>query len=136
MIARCPNIAFAMEVVSKYMANPRKKHWEAMEYLIMYLNVTKGLCICFGGKEANVIGYTHVNYSRNVDNRKFTSSYVFTFIGGAISWISRLYKCKVMSNIEEEYVAESASWKEAIWLTHLVGDMGITVEVLVLNSDI
>ncbi|MCO5568160.1 hypothetical protein L7F22_021857 [Adiantum nelumboides] len=31
MIATCPDIAFAMGVVSRYVSNPDKKHWEAVK---------------------------------------------------------------------------------------------------------
>ena len=77
-----------------------------------YLNGTKGLCICFGGKDASVIGYTDTDYAGNVDNRNSTSGYVFTFTGGAVSWISHLQKCTIMSTTTEaEYVAVSEACK-------------------------
>ena len=46
MIATRPDIAFAIGVVSRYMANPGKKHWEAVKGVMRYLKGTRSLCIC------------------------------------------------------------------------------------------
>ena len=88
MVATRPDIAFAVGVVSRYMANPRKKHWEAVKGIMRYLKGTKDFCICFGKQKASVIGFTDADYDGHVDYRKSTSGYVFTFTGGAVSWIS------------------------------------------------
>ena len=63
MICTRPDIAYAVGVVSKYMSNPGKKHWEAVKGVMRYLNGTKELCICFGRKEACVLGYTDADYA-------------------------------------------------------------------------
>ncbi|MCO5556548.1 hypothetical protein L7F22_010098 [Adiantum nelumboides] len=41
----------------------------------------------------------------------------------------------MLSTTETEYVATSESSKEAIWLTRLVGDLGIVGGILVLHCD-
>ena len=100
MICTRPDIAYAVGVVSKYMSNPGKKHWEAVKGVMRYLNGTKELCIFFGKIEACVLGYTDVDYAGDVNKRRSTSGYVFIFIGDAISWRSRLQNCTSMSAIE------------------------------------
>ena len=40
MVATRPNIAYAVGVVSRYMSNPRKKHWEAIKSILIYLSGT------------------------------------------------------------------------------------------------
>ncbi len=40
-----------------------------------------------------------------------------------------------MSTTEAEYIAASEACKEAIWLAHLVRDLGITVEMPTLHCD-
>ena len=64
-----------------------------------------------------------------------TSGYVFMFIGGVVSWRSRLQNCTSMSTTEPEYIAMLEACKEAIWLARLVGDLGISVEVPTLHCD-
>ena len=89
MICTRPDIAYAMGVVSRYMSNPSKKHWEAVKSIMHYLNGTKDVCICFGSKEQGVEDYTDADYARDMDKRRSTSGYVFMFTGGAVSWRSR-----------------------------------------------
>ena len=85
MICTRPDIAYAVGVVSRYMSNPGKKHWEVVKGIMRYLKGTKGMRICFGSKEACVDGYTDANYAGDMDKRRSTSGYVFMFTGGAVS---------------------------------------------------
>ncbi|MCO5609164.1 hypothetical protein L7F22_063387 [Adiantum nelumboides] len=93
------------------------------------------MSLCFGSKEACVEGYTDANYAGDVDKRRSTSGYVFMFIGGAVSWRSRLQNCVSLSTTEAEYIAAGEACKEALWLARLVGDLGVTVEMPVLHCD-
>ena len=40
MVATRPDIAYAMGVVSRYMSNPGKKHWEVVKSNLRYLSGT------------------------------------------------------------------------------------------------
>ena len=135
MICTRPDIAYAVGVVSRYMSNPGKKHWEAVKGIMRYLKGTKGMRICFGSKEACVDGYRDADYAGDMDKRKSTSGYVFMFNGGAVSWQSCLRICVSMSTTEAEYIAAVEACKEALWLTCLVGDLGIQVEMPMLQCD-
>ena len=117
MVATRPDIAFAVGVVSRYMANPGKKHWEAVKGIMRYLKGTQGVCICFGKQNAKVHGY------------------VFTLMGGAVSWISRMQRCTALSTTEAEYVAANEVCKEVLWLSRLVGELGFTKDTPVLHCD-
>ncbi|MCO5582546.1 hypothetical protein L7F22_036443 [Adiantum nelumboides] len=135
MVATRPDIAFAEGVASRYMSNLGKKHWESVKCILRYLKGTKDLCICFGKSETCVHGFTDANFARHPDYRKSTSRYVFTFTGGAVSWISRLQKCVALSTTEAEYVAATEASKEALWLMRLVEELGIKSQVPVLHCD-
>ncbi|MCO5591482.1 hypothetical protein L7F22_045466 [Adiantum nelumboides] len=135
MVATRPDIAFAVGVVNGFMSNLGKKHWEAVKGVLRYLNATKDMCICFGKGDLSVVGYTDAHYVRDLDKRRSTSGYLYTFDGGAISWFSRLQSCTTLSTTEAENVAASYACKEAIWLARLVGDLGIVGERPVLHWD-
>ncbi|MCO5551483.1 hypothetical protein L7F22_005452 [Adiantum nelumboides] len=135
MVATRPDIAFAVGVVSRYMSNPGKKHWEVVKGILRYLKGTKNLCICFGKLPLSVDGFTDADFAGHPDCRKSTSGYVFTFTGGAVSWISRLQKCVALSTIEAEYVAATQACKEALWLMRLVDDLSIKAKVPGLHCD-
>ena len=116
MIATRPNIAFAVGVVSSFMSNLGKKHWEAVKGIMRYLKATKSLYICYGSQDLSVRGYTDSDYARDLDKRRSTVGYVFMLAGGVVSWRSQLQDCVTQSTTEVEYVAASEACKKAIWL--------------------
>ncbi|MCO5585837.1 hypothetical protein L7F22_039770 [Adiantum nelumboides] len=123
-----------MGVVSRYMANPGKKHYDALKHLLRYLKGIANKCFCFGNSEASIMGYTDVDYAGCLDTQKYTSRYVFLFAREPVSWRSILETCTSSSTTESKYVAVSSASKEAIWLAHLMGDLGIH-EIPVLHYD-
>ncbi|MCO5573051.1 hypothetical protein L7F22_026816 [Adiantum nelumboides] len=135
MICTCLDVAFAVGVVSRYMSNLGKKHWEAAKGLMRYLNGTKDLGVCFGGEDACVLGYTNSNYAMDMDKISATLGYAFLFTGGAISWRSHLQNCTAMSTTQAEYVAASEASKETICLACLVSNLGISAETPTLHGD-
>ena len=130
-----PDIAYEVGVVSRYMSNPGKKHWEAMKGIMRYLNGTQKVCICFGSKGSDVEGYIDADYARDMDKRRSTLGYVFMFTRGAVSWRSRLQSCTSISTTEAEYIVATEACKEAIWFARLVRDLGIAVEMPTLHCD-
>ena len=46
MVCTRPDIAHAVGVVSRYMANPGKEHWEAVKWLLRYLRGTSSTSLC------------------------------------------------------------------------------------------
>ena len=137
MVSTRPDIAYAVGVVSRYMANPGKRHWQAVKHILRYLKGTASKCLRFGNSELSIDGYTDSDYAGCVDTRRSTSGYVFLFAGAAVSWRSCLQRCTSSSTTEAEYVAISSACvgsKEAVWLSRLVGDLGIH-QVPVLHCD-
>eukprot|EP00253_Pinus_taeda_P027761 PITA_27761 len=60
----------------------------------------------------------------DLDKRRSTSRYVFTLVGGAISWMSKLQNIVALSTTEAEYIAASHACKEAMSLKGLCGEFG------------
>ena len=52
----------------------------------------------------------------DLDCKKSTSRYLFTFSGGAISWQSKLQECVSLSTIEAEYISTTETRKEMLWM--------------------
>ena len=47
MVCTRPDIAHAMGVVSRFMSRPGKQHWEAVKWILRYLNGSLDACLCF-----------------------------------------------------------------------------------------
>ena len=72
--------------MSRFLENPDKEHWEAVKWIFKYLRGTSKLFLSFGKGKLVLEGYTDANMVGDLDGRKSTFGYLFTFVGGAISW--------------------------------------------------
>ncbi|KAH7301632.1 hypothetical protein KP509_23G035000 [Ceratopteris richardii] len=127
--------AHAVGVVSRFMANPGKAHWEAVKSILRYLKGTKNKCICYGKDPLELKGFCDSDMAGDVDTRKSTSGYIFTLAGGAISWCSRLQKIVALSTTEAEYISATEASKEAIGLARLCCEFGLPSKAPMLGCD-
>lgn len=125
MVCTRPDIAHSVGVVSRYLSNPGKVHWDAVKWIFRYLRGTSKLCLCYGGGKPILEGYTDADMAGYLDSRKSTSGYVFTFSGGAFSWQSKLQKCVALSTTEAEYIAAVEASKEMLWLKRFLQELGL-----------
>jgi ATP-binding cassette subfamily B (MDR/TAP) protein 1 len=135
MVCTRPDIAHAVGVVSRFLSNPRKQHWEAVKWILRYLRGTSNLCLSFGNGGLVLEGYTDADMAGDLDHRKSTSGYVFTFAGGAVSWQSKLQKCVALSTIEAEYIAATEAGKELLWLVRFLLELGMQQEDAIVFCD-
>ena len=61
-----------------------------MKWIFKYLRGTSKVCLSFEGSEPYLKGYIDFDMAGDLDCRKSTYGYLFTFVGGAISWQSNL----------------------------------------------
>ena len=119
------NIAHSVGVVSRFLANLNKQHWQAVKWISRYLKGTSNYCLCFGNNNVVLEGYIDVNMARDVDTIKSTTGYLCTFASVAVSWMSRLQKVVTVSTIEVEYITATKACKEMLWMQWFVGELGI-----------
>jgi hypothetical protein len=124
MVCTRPDIAHAVGVVSRYMNNPGKEHWEVVKWILRYLRGTTTHALCFGGSDTFLQGYVDSDMAGDKDSRRSTTGYVFTIGGTTVSWISKLQKVVALSTTEAEYVAATEASKEMIWLQRFMEELG------------
>nr|GEZ54910.1 Gag-Pol polyprotein [Tanacetum cinerariifolium] len=71
-----------MGVVSRYMAEPGREHWEAVKRILRYIKGTLDVELCFEESYLIVKGYVDFDYAGDLDGSKSTTGYVFTLFGG------------------------------------------------------
>ncbi|KAM7464831.1 hypothetical protein LguiB_012393 [Lonicera macranthoides] len=110
-----PDLAHAVGMVSRYMSNPGKEHWNAVKWVLRYLQGTKSLGIVFERKDGadSVAGFVDSDYAGDLDKRRSTTGYVFTLASGPVSWRSMLQATSALSTTEAEYMALTEASKEA-----------------------
>lgn len=72
MVCTRTYIAYAVGTVSRFLTNPRKKHQEAIKWILKYLKGTQKVCLCYGGDNLVLEGYTDAYMKGNLDGRKST----------------------------------------------------------------
>uniref|UniRef100_A0A3Q7EB76 Reverse transcriptase Ty1/copia-type domain-containing protein n=1 Tax=Solanum lycopersicum TaxID=4081 RepID=A0A3Q7EB76_SOLLC len=105
MVCTRLDISHAVGVVSRFVSNPGREHWNAVKWVMRYLCGTSSLSLCFSTGKPILCGYTDSDMAGDVDTRKSTSGYLVTFAGGAVSWQSRLQKCVALSTTKTELIA-------------------------------
>jgi hypothetical protein len=116
MVCIRPDISNVVGVVSMYMNNPGKEHWEAVKWILKYLRGISTHELCFEGSNTVLQGYVDSYMTGDNDSKRSTTRYVFTIGGTTVHWISKLQKVVALSTIEVEYVATTEASKEMIWL--------------------
>uniref|UniRef100_A0A3Q7EBT0 Reverse transcriptase Ty1/copia-type domain-containing protein n=1 Tax=Solanum lycopersicum TaxID=4081 RepID=A0A3Q7EBT0_SOLLC len=111
MVCTRPDIAHAVGVVSRFLSNLGREHWNAVKWVMRYL-----------------CGTSSLNMAGDVDTRKSTSGYLVTFAGGAVSWQFRLQKCVALSTTEAELIAVVEACKELLWMKRFLGELGCSQE--------
>ena len=128
--------AHAMGVVSRYMSNPeKKKHWEAVKWILRYQRGTVSLALCFKQSDLGLQGYVDGDMARDVNGRMSTTRYVYILGDTKISWVLKLQKIVALSTTEAEYVAVTEASKEMIWLQSFQEELGQKYGKGVLHCD-
>ena len=125
MVCTRPDIAHAVGIVSRYMHNPGKEHWQAVKWILRYILNTVDVGLTFQQDGQLIVGYCDSDYASDLDKRRSTTGYVFTLAKALMSWKSTLQSTVALSTTEAEYMAVTEAVKEAIWLQGLLGELGV-----------
>ncbi|GKD22671.1 hypothetical protein Tco_1224374 [Tanacetum coccineum] len=111
MVGTRPDIAYAVSVVSRYLANPGKNHWEAVKWILKYLRGTANV-VCVWDNLATM-----------------------GLQGCVVSWKATLQHVVALSTTEAEYMDLTEIVKEAIWLKGLLEELGVELNTVAVNYD-
>ena len=120
-----PDIAAAVNVLSKFMPKPGKEHWQGIKRVLRYIQGTLnyGLMFTADGTDPTLIGYSDADWGGDASTRRSTTGYVFQIQNNTISWCSKRQASVARSTTEAEYMALSLACQEGIWLRRLLSDV-------------
>lgn len=124
MVGTCLYVSHKVSTVCRLMANTRKTHQEAVEWVLRYLKGILDTGLCFSGYTCQVVKCAESNYASDLDKRQSTIGCVFQIHGAPVSQ-------RALSTTEAVFmmvVAEAV--KEASWLQGLLDDLGLSGTVL------
>ena len=143
-VATRPDIAYAVNRLAAFTANPSLEHYTAVKRVIRYVKGTKQYGITYrknsprhiGPEDSNLFyGFSDAAFA-NAEDKRSISRHVFLSNGGAITWGLKKQSTIALSSTEAEYVALSEASREAMWLRHIYGELGfIQKEPILLLGD-
>ena len=121
-----PDLASAVNILSKFMAKLSKEHWVGAKQVLRYIKGTVNYGLIFEGRstKCSIVSYSDADWANDPDTRRLTSGYTFQINGSTVSWCSQRQPCVTRSSTEVEYVALSHATQELMWLRRLLNDIG------------
>ena len=126
-----PDIAFAVNDVSRFNNKFGVAHWTAVKRIFRYLRGTVDLKLVYSKTGNQMLnGFTDADWASDVDKRRSCTGYVFKMCNGAISWNSKRQPTVALSSTEAEYMALSSALQEAMWLKQFGQDFDVEIKQL------
>lgn len=124
-----PDIAFAVNDVSRFNSNFGKAHWMAVKRIFRYLKGTLDYGLSYtNSAETGFIGYSDADWASDIYKRRSCTGYVFKLSVGAISWGSKRHATVALSSTEAQYMAISAAIQEGIWLKQFGQQLDVNIK--------
>ncbi|XP_040974104.1 secreted RxLR effector protein 161-like [Gossypium hirsutum] len=128
-VCTCPDIAYIVEMLGRYLSNLGIDHWIAVKRVMRYLQRTKDYILTYKRSDLlKVVGYSDSN-ARCQDSRKSTSGYIYLLVEGAISWKSVKQTLVASSTMAAEFVSCYEASNHGIWLRKFVTGLRILENV-------
>lgn len=126
MTATRPDLAYGVNLISRFVSSPTTMHWLAAKRILRYLKGTTDLGIFYrrGKGELKLIAFTDSDYAGDLDDRRSTSGFVFMLGSGAVSWSSKKQSVVALSTTEAEYIAAALCACHCVWIRRVLEKLG------------
>jgi len=121
-----PDLAYVLSIISQFMHNPCEQHMNVVMHILRYLKSAprKGILFTKNGNHEVIDVYTDADWARALDDRRSTPGYL-SFVGGnLVIWRSKKQNVVARSSAEAEFRGMALGLCEALWLKHLLEDLG------------
>ncbi|XP_050876697.1 secreted RxLR effector protein 161-like [Lathyrus oleraceus] len=109
-----PDIYYVVGMVNRFMNIPKWLHYQVDVKILRYIKGTLMYRVLFPSgvkSESELVCYSDSDWCGDRVNRRSTSRYFFNYLGGPISWCSKVV---ALSTCEVEYIACALSACQAI----------------------
>ena len=118
-----PDVAAAVSMCARYLANPTEAHMEAARRVLRYLYHTRRMPLVYNKFDIThlrVVVYADSSWADDADTRRSRYGYAL-YVGKAlICWRSKLHSCVSLSTAEAEYCAATEAAKTIKWVTSML----------------
>jgi transposase InsO family protein len=134
-ISTRPDIAHAVNKLSRSLQKPSRRDMLAAERVLRYLAGTKDMGLMFGSRNAvgeaaaqapiSVSGFADADWANDSVDRKSITGWVAMINGDPVSWASKKQRTVSLSTCEAELYAGAAAMQELLWLRGLLDELGL-----------
>ena len=124
-----PDIAYAVSLLSRFVASPTQAHLESAKHVLRYLarDPAAGLIFPFvtPARRSNweLKVFSDADFAGDKTSSKSTTGVLVQYNRCAIMWLSKLQPIVAKSTCEAEYVAADTAVTEIMWLRKLAADL-------------
>ena len=107
VVSMRPDLSQPVSIISRYMHDPGKGHWEAMRWILRYITGTVNVGLDLKKDDCDkheCIGYMDSDYAGDLDKRRSTTTYMFTLSQTPVSWHCTVQSIVALLTIEAEYM--------------------------------
>ncbi|KAI3808618.1 hypothetical protein L1987_24573 [Smallanthus sonchifolius] len=123
-----PDITYAVNVLSQFVANPRRNHSEAANRVLRYLKGMPGQGILLPWEGQPVLtAYCDSDWLGCPFTRRSRTIYLLILGGSPISWKTKKQSVVSRSSAEAEYRAMASTVSEILWVRWLLKDMQVHI---------
>lgn len=124
-LAQCtrPDIAFSVNLLSRYSSAPTLRHWNGIKHILRYLRGTTDMGLfysCDYTNNSNLVGYADSGYLSDPHKGYSQTGYVFLINHAAISWKSVKQDTVATSSNHAELIALHEATRESVWLRTII----------------
>ena len=100
----CPDISFAVGMVSRFMQERHELHWKVDKHILHYIQGTHTYGIFYVANTAlQLVGYTDLDYARDLDSHESTLGYMFYLGSDTICWKIKKQNTISLSSTDAKY---------------------------------
>lgn len=143
MVATRGDMAYAISVVSTVLDKYSEYAWKAVKRILRYVKGTVNFGLILGASEGysnngdnlRMECYVDADWAGDKVSRKSQSGYIVMLNGSCISWKSEKQSVIAQSTTEAELISLNHGGREAIPLTRVLTDLGVTIQKVEVLED-
>ena len=119
------DLSYSASLVSRYMTNPRKRHWNTIKQILRYLICSKCAKLIYQKatkSDLELFGYVDYDFVGESDKRISLTRYVFLYGPNLINLEANVQSIIALSTTEAECITLYETVKEGLWLKRLMKD--------------
>ena len=123
------DIFYAVFIISRHCNNPGQKHVKLMTELFRYIKKIIDYGIIYQMNGSFFLNYVDFDFVEIVNDKRFTTEWIFSFVGGPIFWNFKKQDIITLFICETKYHALNEVEKKTIWLRHFFIEINVFFDI-------